>query len=72
MKTVTRRHGRADPLRDSAILQRTVNALRGGGLVPRGVYRFRSFEEAQEWMMRQMASTRARPVSTTSSGSAGR
>ncbi|HEX5855457.1 MAG TPA: hypothetical protein VFZ57_07535 [Thermoanaerobaculia bacterium] len=36
MKIVTRRRPGEDVLRDSAILQRTLNALRGNALVPRG------------------------------------
>lgn len=66
MKTVMRRWGPADPLRDSAILQRTMNRLRGAGLVPRGVYRFATHEEADEWMTRQIVATHARRSSKTS------
>ncbi|MBW3565878.1 MAG: hypothetical protein KY459_14295 [Acidobacteria bacterium] len=44
-------------LRDAAIMQRTMNRLRGEALVPRGVYRFATHEEADEWMMRMMAAT---------------
>ena len=65
MKTVTRRRGPADPLRDSAILQRTMNRLRGAGLVPKGVYRFGTHEEADEWMTRQIVATHARRNSKT-------
>lgn len=60
MKTVSRRRGRENPLRDAGILQRTINTLRGGALIPRGVYRFRTHEEADAWMTRQIASTHAR------------
>jgi len=66
MKIVMRRRGPADPLRDSAILQRTMNRLRGAGLVPRGVYRFATHEEADEWMTRQIVATHARRSSKTS------
>jgi hypothetical protein len=66
MKTVMRRRGPADPVRDSAILQRTMNRLRGAGLVPRGVYRFATHEEADEWMTRQIVATHARRSSKTS------
>ena len=55
-----------DPVRDSAILQRTINRLRGGALVPRGVYRFTSHEEADRWMIHQIAATHARRSSKTS------
>jgi hypothetical protein len=56
-------------LEDVARLQRTLNRLRGGGLVPRGLYRFSSFEDADTWMMRQMAQSAARQSSNTSSPS---
>ena len=65
MKVVSRGRRIEDPLLDAAILQRTINRLRGPALVPRGVYRFRSHEEANEWMLRQMASTHARQSSLT-------
>ncbi|MBI4886223.1 MAG: hypothetical protein HY824_03950 [Acidobacteria bacterium] len=61
-----RRTGRHDP----AALQRTLAAVRRTGtLVPRGVYRFRSFEEADEWMTRMMARTHVSRSSTTSAAS---
>ena len=38
---------------ESGVLQRTMADVRGtGALVPRGVYRFTSFEEADAWMAR--------------------
>ena len=41
-------------------LTETSERLRGSAaLVPRGVYRFRTFEEAHEWMMEKIASTHA-------------
>ena len=70
MKIVTRRRPREDALRDSAILQRTLNALRGNALVPRGVYRFASHEEADAWMTLQIAATDAQLSSATSPRSA--
>jgi multidrug resistance efflux pump len=55
---------------DAAALQRTLAAVRRtGALVPRGVYRFTSFEEADAWMTRMMARTHASRSSTTSSAS---
>jgi hypothetical protein len=69
IKRISRRSEGEDTLRDVAILQRTVNRLRGNALVPRGLYRFRSHEEADEWMMRQIARTHARLSSKTSSSS---
>jgi hypothetical protein len=42
----------------STRLQGTMAALRRtGALVPRGVYRFLSFDEADEWMIRMTART---------------
>ena len=52
-------------VRDAAAMQRTVNRLRGVGLIPRGVYRFREHEEADEWMTRTIAATHARLSSKT-------
>jgi len=54
-------------------LQLTLTAMRGtGAVVPRGLYRFSSFEEADEWMIRTMARTHASLASRTSRASAGR
>lgn len=53
-------------LRDIDILQQTLNDLRGCGLIPKGVYRFHSHEEADEWMIRQIAANHARQSSRTS------
>ena len=54
-------------------LQRTMADLRGtGAVVPRGVYRFTSFEEADAWMTRTMARTHASLRSKTSPASAAR
>jgi hypothetical protein len=69
IKTVGRRriHGGSR----AGALQRTLAAVRGTGvLVPRGVYRFESFEEADAWMTRTMARTHASRRSKTSPGSA--
>ena len=60
IKTVSFRAEGENVLRDSAILQRTLNRLRGSALIPRGVYRFASHEEADTWMTRQIAATHAR------------
>ena len=41
-------------------LTETAEQIRGSrALVPRGVYRFVTFEEAHEWMMEKIASTHA-------------
>jgi hypothetical protein len=66
IRRVSRRPVGEDVIRDISILQRTINGLRGADLVPRGVYRFPSHEEADAWMMRLMASTHARRSSKTS------
>jgi hypothetical protein len=71
MRRVSKRPEGADIIRDAAIMQRTVNRLRGVGLIPRGVYRFSSHEEADAWMVRTIAATHARLSSKTSSRSAG-
>ena len=47
-------------------MQRLLNKLRGGALVPKGVYRFAKFSEAHAWMTTQMARTHARHTSKTS------
>jgi len=70
MKTVGRRRIEASAI---GALQRTLAAVRGtGALVPRGVYRFSSFEEADAWMTRTMARTHASLKSKISSESAAR
>jgi hypothetical protein len=66
---VSKRTEGEDILRDAATMQRTMNRLRGGALVPRGVYRFRSHEEADEWMVRMIADTHALLSAKTSSRS---
>ena len=70
MKVVSKRAPGARVLDDVARLQRTLNRLRGRGLVPRGLYRFSSFEEADRWMMSQIARSAAHLNSKTSSPSA--
>ena len=61
-----RREGVSTP--DTAdTLLRTAWALRGGiGLAPRGLYRFETFEEAQQWMTSQMSRRSALRRSKTS------
>ena len=73
MKVVGRRKVGLTTLEDADRLLRTAWALRGTDkLVPKGVYRFRTFEEADEWMRRTMASTYVHLRSKTSSESADR
>jgi hypothetical protein len=67
LKVVGRRRPASGAAAAEGIL-RLVRELREGQLfIPRGVYRFKSFEEAQEWSMKMMArrSNRERPRSTT-------
>jgi hypothetical protein len=66
VKRVAGRQDREDVLRDVDILQNTMNQLRGCGLIPKGLYRFQTHEEADEWMMRQIAANHARHASKTS------
>ncbi len=46
IKRISRRREGEDVVRDASILQRTMNRLRGRALVPKGIYRFDSHEEA--------------------------
>jgi hypothetical protein len=58
---------------DQGALARTAALLRGhAALVPTGVYRFASFEEADAWMTETLRRTHERLSRLTSSGSAGR
>jgi hypothetical protein len=62
MKIVGKRSGKFAPTPENAnVLQNTMRQLRGNkGICPRDVYRFESFEEAHEWMIKMLArSTRA-------------
>jgi hypothetical protein len=60
MRVLSRRPPGSDVLRDAAILQRTLNRLRGPALVPRGLYRFATHADADLWMTAQIVATRAR------------
>ena len=45
----------ASPLKRFDALQRLVTDLRKGKpFIPKGVYRFKTFEEAQQWTLRQV------------------
>jgi hypothetical protein len=72
VRRVSKRPEGENVVRDAAAMQRTMNRLRGVGLVPRGVYRFARHEEAEEWMIRTIANTHAHLSSKTSSRSAKR
>ena len=72
-KIVGRRRQRRGDWEDVRRLLATAASLRPfPGLVPRGVYRFVRFEEADTWLNRTIARTLARRKSRTSSGSAAR
>ncbi len=65
-KTVGRRKLR-DAWKYSMGLQKLLNAARKsqgyGGLCQKGVFRFRSFEEADAWMVREIVKSAIRPRS---------
>jgi hypothetical protein len=71
MKVVGRRNVQSKNVWESVgQLTKTAERLRGSrALVPRGVHRFETFEEANEWMIRTIASTHVRLRRKTSSGS---
>lgn len=71
MKVVGTRHSDTSPMADQAALARTAALLRGTArLVPRGVYRFSSFDEADAWMTKMLMRTHEHPSPKTSSASA--
>lgn len=73
MKVVGSRRTDVNSWEDMRILLRTVAALRPSfRLVPRGVYRFHSFEEADQWMLEMMTDTVVRHSSKISLPSAAR
>lgn len=59
-KVLQKKQRTRDPIADAKTMQSTINKLRGTALIPRGVYRFSTVEEADEWMIKEMARTRAR------------
>lgn len=65
IKVISRRKVNPDPVRDSSILQRTINKLRNYALIPKGVYHFNSFKEADQWLIKEIVSTRVRLNSKT-------
>jgi hypothetical protein len=69
-KIVGRRKTTRTTLEDADQLLRTAWALRGTDkLVPGGLYRFETFEEADRWMTQMTARTHARQAWKTSPGS---
>jgi hypothetical protein len=67
LKVVGRRKPATGPEATAALLRLVIELRAGRPFIPRGVHRFRSFEEAQEWSVKMMArrSSRNRPRSTT-------
>jgi len=57
MKVVGNRKWRDSDYEESArILLKTIRSLRGGkGICPKGVYRFKTFKEANEWIIKILA-----------------
>jgi hypothetical protein len=57
-KTVGRRTGLRDPFAYAMDLQRTASEIRrltvGRGLCPKGVFKFKSHEEADAWMLKML------------------
>ncbi len=73
MHSVGTRHVDGASVADQGRLARTAALLRGTAwLVPRGVYRFDSFDEADAWMNEMILRTHEHLSRKTSSGSAGR
>ena len=73
MLVVGSRRAEGSSLDDQGRLARTAALLRGTAwLVPRGVYRFASFSEADAWMTETILRTRERLNRKTLSNSAGR
>ena len=72
MRRISKRSDGENVIEDAAAMQRTMNALRGAALVPRGVYRFERHEEADESMIQEDDREVLTPrlSSTTSSDSA--
>ncbi len=60
IKIVTKRKGTVDFISDARILLKTIQQLRGKELVPKGIFCFKTFEEADEWMIKMMVNTLAR------------
>lgn len=57
---VVGRTGKADPIEDARILQRTGNRLLQNMIGPCGVFRFKTHKEADQWMTQQLINMYAR------------
>jgi hypothetical protein len=55
IKIVGRRQGFDTSPQAAATWLKTINELRGNyGICPRGVYKFKTFEEADQWMLQML------------------
>jgi hypothetical protein len=66
MKTLGKRKIEGRPLKDAEILLRTIRRLRGDALTEKGVFRFKTHEEADRWMTKMIANIHARLSCKTS------
>ena len=60
MKICTKRKGIVNSIKEATILQHTLNRLRNFSLIPKGIYRFNTFAESEQWMIQKIAATHAR------------
>ena len=65
-KILTKRFGKQNPIEEMGQLQELFNEIKNSILVPKGVHKFKSYEEANEWMIKTMASTHVSQNSKTS------
>lgn len=65
-KILTKRFGKQDSIEEMGQLQELFNEIKNFLLVPRGVYKFKSYEEADQWMIKTMVSTHVSQNSKTS------
>ncbi|MBI4678428.1 MAG: hypothetical protein HY748_12680 [Elusimicrobia bacterium] len=61
-KVVTGRRLAGDPIVNARILLDTISRLQGGRVAPKGVWRFKTFEEADQWALDQIARTPGHPA----------
>ena len=59
-KTVGRRVSAETPIAEAAVLLKTIADLMPAGVCPKGVWRFKTFEEADDWALTQAARNPAR------------
>lgn len=59
-KYISKRKMNKNSISDAAILLETISKLQGGKLIPKGVYKFSTFEEADEWALKMIAGIQGR------------